>query len=75
MLLLLLERENSADVTVLVNTDTNTMTMGTQAELLGIVVRKIHRDPSLASVITDLYHGSYRPVDVAEVDGKPVVDT
>lgn len=39
------------------------------------IVQKLCRNPSLVPVITDLYHGSYQPVDVSYVDGIPIVDT
>ena len=49
--------------------------MGTQADLIALIAQKLYKSPSLVSIFTDLYHGSYNPVDVAEVDGTPVVDT
>ncbi|KAJ5570095.1 TPR domain protein [Penicillium hispanicum] len=61
--------------TLLINPQTNTMTIGTQAELIGALVRKLYKNPSLASSFTDLYHGEYEPVNVLEIDGVPVVDT
>lgn len=51
------------------------MTMGTQAELISLIAQKLYKNPSLMSTFTDLYHGSYTPVDVSEVDGIPIVDT
>lgn len=63
------------DVTLLVNVETDSMTMGAQAELLRLIVQKLYRNPSLASIINDLHHGSYKPVGVSEIDGGPVVDT
>lgn len=67
--------ESSQEMTLLMNTETNTMTMGAQAHLIRLAVQKMSGNPSLASVITDLYHGSYKPVSVTEVDATPVVDT
>lgn len=63
------------NIHTLINMDTNSITMGTQAELIGIIAQKIYKNPSLGSRITDLHHGSYQPVDATEVDGKPVVDS
>jgi hypothetical protein len=67
--------ERSQDVTVLLNAETDSRTMGAQAELIRMIVQKLYRNPSLASVITDLHHGSYKPVGASYVDGTPVVDT
>lgn len=40
-----------------------------------MIIRKLHGSPPLDSAIVELYHGAYKPVKVAEVDGKPIVDT
>ncbi|KAL2839285.1 hypothetical protein BJY01DRAFT_250596 [Aspergillus pseudoustus] len=66
---------SSSSLSILMNTETNTMTMGTQADLISLIAQKLYRNPSLMPMFTDLYHGSYHPVDVAEVDGIPIVDT
>lgn len=58
-----------------INAQTDVMTVGTQAELIGLIVQKLYKNPSVLSTFTDLYHGLYKPVDVSEVDGIPVVDT
>ncbi|KAJ5605534.1 hypothetical protein N7510_008315 [Penicillium lagena] len=50
----------SVDITVLINAETNTVTMGGQTDLITMVIQKLHRNPSLAPVIKDLYHGSYK---------------
>jgi hypothetical protein len=49
--------------------------MGTQADLITVIVQKLLRNPSLLPEFATLHHGSYEPVCVTEVDGKPVVDT
>lgn len=67
--------EHSQDVTILINAETNTMSMGAQGDLIRMIVRKLYRNPSLASIITGLHHGSYKPVGICEVDGIPIVDT
>jgi hypothetical protein len=69
------EDSDLQNISLLMNTETQTMTMGTQAELIGLITQKLYKNPSLMSTFTDLYHGSYTPVDVSEVDGIPVVDT
>lgn len=65
----------NADVAILINAETDSITMGSQAELIRMIVQKLYRNPSLASIFTDLHHGSYKPVDVSSVDGIPIVDT
>jgi hypothetical protein len=63
------------EVTILINTETDSMTMGAQTELISMIVQKLYRNPSLVSVFTELHHGSYKPVGVSDVDSTPVVDT
>ncbi|KAL8694772.1 MAG: hypothetical protein Q9218_000618 [Villophora microphyllina] len=60
---------------LLMNTHTNRMTIGTQADLVTAIVQKMFRNPSLAPAFLSLYYGDYKPVDEARVDGMPVVDT
>ncbi|CZR52531.1 related to TPR domain protein [Phialocephala subalpina] len=68
-------KADNQDVALLINAETNSITMGSQAELIRMIVQKLYLNPSLAAVITDLHHGSYKPVGVSNVDGTPVVDT
>lgn len=44
-------------------------------ELIRAAVQKLHQRPSAIPVIGNLYHGSYKPVDVSFVDGLPIFDT
>jgi hypothetical protein len=67
--------EKPEDVTIRINTETDSATMGAQTELISMIVQKLYRNPSLASVFTELHHGSYEPVGVSVVDDTPVVDT
>ncbi|KAL2832560.1 TPR domain protein [Aspergillus cavernicola] len=62
-------------MTLLINAENNTMTMGAQGDLIKMIVQRLYQNPSLASTITDLHHGLYEPTKVTEVDGTPVVDT
>lgn len=62
-------------MSVLLNTHTNQGTVGTQADLITAIAQKMFRNPSLTPVFTSLYHGDYKPVDEAKVDGTPIVDT
>lgn len=43
-------------------------------KLINVISDKLHHDGSQASVIADLYSGSYQRSEVFEVDGVPVVD-
>lgn len=67
--------EQNQSVTLLINPETESIIMGAQAELIRLIAQMLYKNPSLASIINDLHHGSYKPVGVSEVDGKPVVDT
>jgi hypothetical protein len=67
--------EPSKGIALLMNPQTNTMTMGTQVELITLIVQNLYKNPSLMPAFTDLYHGSYKPVAVSEVDDTPIVDT
>lgn len=64
----------SKNYSYLINAATQEMMVGTHAELAGLIAQKLHKNPSLMPAVTDLYHGSYLPVSVSEVDGAPVVD-
>lgn len=62
-------------LTLLVNVETDSMTMGSQSELIGMIFQKIYKSPSFAPAIMDLHHGSYTSVGFGTVDSKPVIDT
>ncbi|OAP63652.1 hypothetical protein AYL99_02879 [Fonsecaea erecta] len=65
----------AGDLKMLLNLETDTVNVGAQSELIKQIVQKLYRNPSLAPVFTNLHHGSYKLVNVSEVDGAPVVDT
>ncbi|KAI9640898.1 hypothetical protein NHQ30_010739 [Ciborinia camelliae] len=69
------DSEISSKTTLLMNVHTNKMTMGTQSDLITNIVQKLWKTPSLIPKFTALHHGSYKPAERAEVDGKPVIDT
>ena len=69
------ESAGSSKTSLLINTQTNRMTMGTQAELITATAQKMLRNPSLAPSFTSLHHGDYKPVRETEIDGQPIVDT
>lgn len=60
---------------ILINPETNRMTLGGQAELITLIVQKLYKNASLMPVVSDLHHGSYNSLEVCEVDDAPVVDT
>jgi len=62
-------------ISLLMHPETNRATMGTQSDLIKLIVHKLHRNPSIASEFTALYHGSYEALDTHSVDSQPVVDT
>ncbi|KAL4733275.1 hypothetical protein BDV11DRAFT_210334 [Aspergillus similis] len=63
------------NLSLLLNLETKSMTMGTQAQLMSLLAQKLHKNPKAGEAFWDLYHGKYQPVDVSEVDGLTVVDT
>jgi hypothetical protein len=65
----------SKGIALLINPQTDTMTMGTQVELITLIVQRLYKNPSTMPAFTDLYHGSSKPVAVPEVDDTPIVDT
>ncbi|KAL8713675.1 MAG: hypothetical protein Q9220_002201 [cf. Caloplaca sp. 1 TL-2023] len=60
---------------LLINTHTNRSSLGTQADLITATAQKMFRNPSLGLALTSLYHRDYKPVNEAEIDGMPVIDT
>ncbi|KAK6810721.1 hypothetical protein RU639_013579 [Aspergillus parasiticus] len=60
---------------VLGDSESDSMTMSARSDLRGIIAQKLYQNPAAAPAFTDLYHGSYKPLNTCHVDGKPVVDT
>ncbi|KFY88611.1 hypothetical protein V500_06244 [Pseudogymnoascus sp. VKM F-4518 (FW-2643)] len=69
------EKSGKSNISILMNTETNTAFMGTQADLLKSIVQKMYHNPSVASPFTALHHGDYKGVDTTTVDQMPIVDT
>ncbi|KAK2050706.1 SET domain-containing protein [Colletotrichum somersetense] len=53
----------SQNLKVLMNLDSEKMTMGGQATLVSTVVQKLYHNPETASRFMDLYHGDYEVVN------------
>jgi len=51
------------------------MSIGTESDLITTIVQKLQRNPSFLPESTALHYRSYKPVDVTEVGGKPIIDT
>ena len=69
------EGGRKGDPTILVDPEYGgTVPVGYLADLIDMTIQKLHQNPSLIPIITDLNHGSYQPVDVTQVDGRSVVD-
>ena len=64
----------SSKISLLVNTHTNRMIIGSQSDLITSIVQKLWRNPSFLAEFVSLHHGSYEHSGVTEVDGKPVID-
>ena len=60
---------------LLMDTDTDRMTMGTSGYLITEIVQQLHRNPSQIPSYLSLHHGSYQPTLTDQVDGQPVIDT
>ncbi|KAL4795818.1 hypothetical protein BDV19DRAFT_388843 [Aspergillus venezuelensis] len=59
---------------ILVRTYTDRISVGDLPDLVKRIIQKIHNNPLLATKITEVYHGSYQPLEESHVDGEPVVD-
>lgn len=60
---------------LLMNTETKRGHIGTQADLITVIIQKLHDNPSLMPAYTALYHKNYTPVKETIVDGAPIIDT
>ncbi|KAK0726200.1 hypothetical protein B0T21DRAFT_371164 [Apiosordaria backusii] len=65
------------DTSILIDVNANSFTTGAQPELITMLVQKLYRNPSLASLVQNLHRGSYEPVQgtFGIIDGNPVLDT
>lgn len=61
--------------TTLINPQADNIFIGMHNELIADIVQKLHRNPSIAPVIDEMYHGPYDPVKKLHEDDGPVVDT
>ncbi|KAG0649328.1 SET and MYND domain-containing 4 [Hyphodiscus hymeniophilus] len=52
-------KKDDSQMSLLIIAETDSMSMGTQVDLIGMIIRKLQRNPSLSPVITDLHHGSF----------------
>lgn len=68
------EGDSASTIKLLLNTHTDRVFLGTQADLVTEIVQKMYRNPSTISAFTSLHHGEYEPAKETEVDGEPVVD-
>ncbi|KAJ5738057.1 hypothetical protein N7493_001212 [Penicillium malachiteum] len=63
------------DLSLLLDVDMDKITIGTQGELIELIVQKLYKNPSLLPGFVDLHHGTYKSVDALEVDSSPIIDT
>ncbi|KAJ5364437.1 uncharacterized protein N7496_010150 [Penicillium cataractarum] len=59
---------------LLLNVDMDKATIGTQVELIELIVQKLYKNPSLLPDFVNLHHGTYKSVDYLQ-GGFTVVDT
>ncbi|KAI4661522.1 uncharacterized protein J4E88_010970 [Alternaria novae-zelandiae] len=69
------ERKGNANISLLMNVETDKGFLGGQADLIQLITQKMFKNSSTAPTFTDLYHGDYEAVDAKSVDGQPIVDT
>ncbi|EFQ94205.1 hypothetical protein PTNB73_01511 [Pyrenophora teres f. teres] len=67
--------KSNAQVTLLMNVETEKAFMGGQAHLIQLITQKLYKNPSMAAAFTELHHGDYKAVNKMFVDGQPVVDS
>lgn len=63
------------DLHLFFDIELDSVSIGSQGELIEIIVQKLHKNPSLLSNFVDLYHGTYKSVDFTGEDSTHVVDT
>ncbi|KAL4965470.1 uncharacterized protein BDV14DRAFT_199874 [Aspergillus stella-maris] len=68
------DKKSGRGLPILVHTYTNRIAIGNQPSLVKRIIQKIHNNPSLATKITELCHGSYQPLDESNANDQPVVD-
>jgi len=70
------DQSGSSRLSLLVDTETDFIKFGTNADLIKNVVQKLHKNPSLANDFTALHHGQYQTtLSTESVDGVPVIDS
>ncbi|KAF2467791.1 uncharacterized protein BDR25DRAFT_374016 [Lindgomyces ingoldianus] len=68
------EREGGrSKITLLLNPETKHASLGAEADLIKLIVHKLHRNPSVAPPFTTLYHGTYEKASTHTVDAEPIV--
>ncbi|KAI9641637.1 hypothetical protein NHQ30_009491 [Ciborinia camelliae] len=67
--------DNQVSFKLLYDLATEQMTRGANASLVDLVTHKLFNNPSLAPLLFDLSHGSYKPTKETEIDDLPILDT
>ncbi len=67
--------ESAYRIGTFMDTNTSQVTVGTEGYLITEIVQQLQRNPSQIPDFLSLYRGSYQSVGVAQVDGKPIIDT
>jgi len=66
--------ESKTELTILLESYSNKVTMGTQADLIVDIIQKLERNPSLRTSFARLHHGSYCPLPDSP-QGNQAIDT
>ena len=72
----LTDGKGDSKIRLLINPETEQGVMGAQADLIGISVQKLLRNPSFAPAFTALHRGDYDKTSMSMIGGRePIVDT
>ncbi len=66
---------SASDISMLMDSETNCITIGTQGHLITAVIHQLQRNPSQMPAFLSLHHGPYEPMGPTEVDNRPIIDT
>ncbi|GAB1213361.1 hypothetical protein ATERTT37_002510 [Aspergillus terreus] len=58
------------ELSLLLNAETDNVTLGKQGELIEAIVQRLYKNPSLLPSFADHHHGTYKPVNVQEADAQ-----
>ena len=69
------EGELHSDIRLLVDPIENRMTLGTQVDLIALIVNKLRKNPSLIPIVYEMYKGGYESTVTRMANSEAVIDT